>query len=86
MDPTEIAWKWMNDDSNYYELSALVHQAIAEEWKPRQLGDELLKHFYAQIPLFGGEPAFWRDVLDQCLEKVNWTSLARRALKEAAAA
>lgn len=76
----------MNEESNFYELSAVVHRAITERWSAHRLGNEILAHFYGQVPLFGGERAFWRDILEGCLENVRWTALARRALREAAAA
>lgn len=85
MTPTELAWKWMNHPTNFYELSEVVHRSIEEKWRLHVLGEEIMKHFYAQVPYFGA-PALWMEVLDACLEDVDWTALARRALREAEAA
>lgn len=79
MDPNELAWKWMNDDTNFYELSAIIHNALEEGVKPVEIGSRLMKYFYDQTPFFG-EDAFWVELLDGCMERVGWTALARRAI------
>jgi hypothetical protein len=81
MDPNEIAWKWMNHETNFYDLSAIIHDALEQGEKPAEIGNRLMRYFYDQTPFFG-EDSFWVELLGVCMERVGWTALARRAIAE----
>jgi hypothetical protein len=82
-DQTELIWRWMHAREHSGAISELLDRAGDENWKPNMLGEEIMKLFYEQIPYIG-KRSFWMDILDQCLERVDWTRLAKRALgKEA---
>ncbi len=81
MTPNEIAWKWMNHETNFYDLSEILHQALEEDVSATEVGNRIARYFYEQAPFFG-EDALWVELLDGCLENVGWTALARRAIAE----